>query len=180
MFFITAKLLFIRQMCLLLFTFAVMIADLREYRIPNRLILTGLMTGLGLTVLVVLSSRSASLLAVFLGGGLFPLIFPGILYYGRMMGAGDIKMLCVIGFYLGLPDLLRCLLFSFVMAGVISLALMIRRNNLRPRLSYFFRYLRDCLDERQWKPYAGLQDAKARLRFSVPVFLGVCCTLLFS
>ena len=71
--------------------------DLRSGRISNQLIVTGLLAGFLCQVV----QYKAAGIVLFLGGSLLPLLLFGMLFYFRMLGAGDIKLFCVVGGFLG-------------------------------------------------------------------------------
>lgn len=108
-------------------------ADVRERRIPNVLILAGLGAGLLLNALGprgygggVLSSHPGAigalgwLLGVVVGLALF---MP--LYALRAMGAGDVKLLAVLGGYLGATEVLSLGLVILIAGGVLASARML-------------------------------------------------------
>ena len=82
-------------LCLFLVSCAVF--DLKTDRIPNRLTLSGLIAGLALSLLLygpgVLPSR--------LFWTVHPAVALMLLFKYRVMGAGDIKLLCVCGAFAG-------------------------------------------------------------------------------
>ena len=59
-------------------------------------------------------------------GLLVPILILGILFIFRMLGAGDIKLLSVIGSMIGPTKILNCISYSFLIGAVISAALMIQ------------------------------------------------------
>lgn len=103
--------------------------DLRTRRIPNALVLTGALLGLGL---------QAALPA---GRGLFDAFAPGgiglsaallagvvmlaagmLLWRGGLFGAGDAKLLAALGPYVGPAGVLPVLLYTLVAGSVLALA----------------------------------------------------------
>ena len=95
---------------LLCMTMAAMLADLKTGKVPNGLIVAGVAMGVSYQVL----SEGVAGVLVFAGGLLLPLLLMGGLFYFRMAGAGDIKLLCVTGGFLGPADGFRTLIaFSF-------------------------------------------------------------------
>ena len=137
---------------LLCMTMAAMLADLKTGKIPNGLIVAGL---------------------VFAGGLLLPLLLMGGLFYFRMAGAGDIKLLCVTGGFLGPADGFRTLIASILIAGVISVWIMIRQRNFTGRMLYFVEYAQRRAAGAKWESYMAEVPESAKFCFSVPVFLSV-------
>ena len=81
-------------------------------------------------VLVSLFTRiwkmDVSSLGSWICGLLVPILILGILFIFRMLGAGDIKLLSVIGSMIGPTKILNCISYSFLIGAVISAALMIQ------------------------------------------------------
>ena len=81
-------------------------------------------------VLVSLFTRiwkmDVSSLETWICGLLVPILILGILFIFRMLGAGDIKLLSVIGSMIGPTKILNCIFYSFLIGAVISAALMIQ------------------------------------------------------
>lgn len=158
---------------LLVLTLAATLMDLKEGRIPNGIVISGLLCGL---VYQVFSNQAAGVV-LFFGGILLPLALFGILYYFRMTGAGDIKLLCMVGGFLGPVDGLICAVLAVLFGGVIAVCRMLRSHNFWQRLNYFSEYVTEYSVTRQWKSYLSETDESAKFCFSVPVLFGVLCYL---
>lgn len=97
---------------------AVIVADLRSRRIPNRLVLLGLLIAVGLH-----SFSSAGWGLVYaLKGALvgFAMLLP--LYMLRVLGAGDVKLMAMVGSFLGPVATIGTVLMTLVAGGVLALA----------------------------------------------------------
>lgn len=161
----------IQIMSLLLITEAAVLCDLGSGRIPNGLILAGL----GLSVIYQCCSAGAVGLVLCMGGMILPVILLGLLYYFRMIGAGDIKLFCVLGGFLGPGMCFQCIIRAILAGGVISLAILLYHRNLFERIFHLIEYVSEYLETGVWKPYlpgAGEQD---RFCFSVPVLFSILC-----
>ncbi len=154
-------------------TVTAVLFDLCEGRIPNMLIAAGLAMGF---IWRMFAGGIPGILVFFMGASV-PVLVLGILYYFRMIGAGDIKLLCVAGGFFGPGRALRCVLCSLLAAAVISVIRILQNRSFRERFSCFWRYVRDCLENRKWSPYMERVDADAKFRFSVPVLIGVLLNL---
>lgn len=144
------------------------ITDLVKRKIPNILILTGGILGLSLKVI----SGGLFSLVEGLTGATAAFLVLAFLHYFKMLGAGDIKLLMVTGIFLGPVDLGKQILFTFVVAAVISVAVLLRYGILLQRLRYFFDYMRHYLETGEWVPYIKMEDDRANLHFSIPIFVG--------
>jgi prepilin peptidase CpaA len=158
-------------MSLLLLTEAAVLCDLSSGRIPNGLILAGL--GLG----VIYQYFSAGLMGLLLclGGILLPLILMGPLYYFRMIGAGDIKLFCALGGFLGPGMCFRCIVWAVLAGGVMALALLCYHRNLTERIFYLIDYVTEYVQTGVWKPYLPGVGRQARFCFSIPVLFSILC-----
>jgi len=95
-----------------------LIYDLAARRIPNWLILIGLIGGLGINLYDAgVSSLGHSLLGAAAG---LAIMLP--LYLLRAMGAGDTKLMAAVGAFLGPLQVAGAALLTFVAGGVLSLA----------------------------------------------------------
>lgn len=96
---------------------AAVFQDLRKGIISNVLILFGFLGG----AVFQLIRLGGSGLILFFGSAVFPVLLFSILYYFRMIGAGDIKLLAALGGFLGISDLFRCLVCALIFGGILSL-----------------------------------------------------------
>jgi leader peptidase (prepilin peptidase)/N-methyltransferase len=121
---------------------AISIVDLREKRIPNRMLLVaGPIVAALLLAGVLLRSEPGRLLAV-LGGAaaLFVLFFVIALFVPAAMGMGDVKLAPLLGAALGAAGLtawLVGLLAAFLIGGIVAtIALASRRVGLRGSIPF--------------------------------------------
>lgn len=110
--------------------------DIRSYRIPNKLVLTGVVLGVALNGLLPggwgFNSAIPGGLGWFgalkgLGVGLAVLL---PLYWLRAMGAGDVKLMGMVGAFLGPVDVLGVVLATFVAGGVVALLMVLWSRKL--------------------------------------------------
>jgi leader peptidase (prepilin peptidase)/N-methyltransferase len=97
--------------------------DLKTQEIPDELIIFGLITSI---IFIFIDNFKISLLdgalGFLLGGGLFLLI--AIVSNGSM-GGGDIKLMAVLGLWLGWKYILMVSLLSFIIGSIVSIILII-------------------------------------------------------
>ncbi len=153
---------------LLAVTGAAVLWDIRTGKVPNFLIAAGLGTAswFRLTELGIFGFWR------FLGGSALPLLLLAVLFYFRMLGAGDIKLFCVIGGFLGTERVFICMALSFLMGAVISLVLLIKRSIFKARVLYFFAYIGKLYQTGKYSPYRR-KDREAEFCFTLPVFFSV-------
>jgi prepilin peptidase CpaA len=114
---------------------AATLSDLRTRRIPNTLVLYGMALALALRTLAppdadLFPGSGSSLLAGLLGGltGL-GLLLP--MYLLRALGAGDVKLMAMVGVWLGAQGVLQATLWTLLAGGVLSLAAALLTGTLR-------------------------------------------------
>lgn len=101
--------------------------DVRSHRIPNKLVLVGVVLGLGLNGLLPggLGFNSevpggigwlSALKGLALG---IAVLLP--IYLLRAMGAGDVKLMGMVGAFLGAGDLIGAVIATFIAGGVMAL-----------------------------------------------------------
>lgn len=96
------------------------VIDWKFSRIPNWLTVGGTVLGLAIN-----TAKGATLLAGLghgAGGVALGLLLPLPLYAMRIMGAGDVKLMAMVGAFLGALLTLSAMLFSFMAGGVIAIA----------------------------------------------------------
>ena len=115
--------------------------DLRQRRIPNALVLTGMLCGMALQSL---TTPGQGLFAFWWGGlgwaqGLFGLLAGLALFMPlhllRTVGAGDVKLFAMVGVWLGPQLLLGTTLLTLLAGGLMALAIMFARRSTRSVLA---------------------------------------------
>jgi leader peptidase (prepilin peptidase)/N-methyltransferase len=96
--------------------------DLSHQIVPDRITLPGMVVGAVAAATVLPAGLINALIGIFLGGGLFYLI--AILSRGGM-GGGDIKLIAMIGAFLGWRDVLLTIFIAALAGSIVGLYLMI-------------------------------------------------------
>ena len=130
--------------------------DLRKGKIPNELIVIGLILG---CCFQIRQAKAVGLL-LFLGGACIPVVLGAGIYYFRMMGAGDMKLWAVVGGFLG-PQ-----------RAVLSIFVLLKRRNLKTRLLYFCSYIQKQQNG-VWEPYLNEKDQDGRFHFAIAILGGI-------
>jgi leader peptidase (prepilin peptidase)/N-methyltransferase len=112
--------------CALIVLFAI---DLEHQLLPNAITLPGIIVGF-LFSLVVAPGWMASLIGIVVGGGVLYLIAEGYyrLRHEEGLGMGDVKMLAMIGAFLGWKLTLVALMFASVSGSIIGIGLIAARR----------------------------------------------------
>ena len=153
------------------------ISDCRSYRIPNWLTFGGTTFALLYSVVVPFSPQMGFGWA--LGGFALGLSFMLPLYMLGLMGAGDVKLMAMVGAFLGMTGTLYAVLLIFICGGLSALAYSAWRHSLRQLFSNVQLKLRTLLVS----SFGGSQThavmaspSAGRLPYAVSISLG---TLIF-
>jgi len=109
------------------------VSDYRIYKIPNWLTVGGAAFALIYKTATAASPSSAFLVAfggLFLG---FVIMLP--LYALRVMGAGDVKLMAMVGAFLGVHETFQAILFAFIVGGIAAIGFALYKLKLRRLLS---------------------------------------------
>lgn len=160
---------------LVLLSLLAAVMDFYKSKIPNFLVLTGCCYGLIRMIYYhdVLKS---------IPGILFPIIVLFPLYKIGVLGAGDIKMFSMIGFYFTFVETLFCIFTAFVLGAVFSMVSMVRYENFTERITYLFSYIRECFLKGHFLYYySSLNNnstmqpevEKTKINLAIPICLSV-------
>ena len=142
--------------------------DLRKGKIPNELIVIGLILG---CCFQIRQAKAVGLL-LFLGGACIPVVLGAGIYYFRMMGAGDMKLWAVVGGFLGPQRAVYCMIASLFVGAVLSIFVLLKRRNLKTRLLYFCSYIQRQQNG-DWEPYLNEKDQDGRFHFAIAILGGI-------
>lgn len=154
---------------LVVFTTAAVCMDLNQERIDNRLIGSGWFLGCVYQVV----QHGLKGIGLFFAGSIIPIVLLYILFWFRMMGAGDIKLLSAVGGFMGPWSSLVCVGLSLVFGAIISLAILILCGNFSLRLRYFTNYISQLTITGKRVPYMEKGPRMENIHFSVPVLMAV-------
>jgi len=160
-------------------------ADLRSRRIPNILVVTG--TALAFAMHAATTYAGAAPLAgsawwsplAGMAAG-FALLLP--LYLLRATGAGDVKLMAMVGAFVGAPTVLAATLYTLLAGGVLSLAFMLGRGVAAQTLANVRFMLTDWAlraSTGHGARLAPLQTTAARLPYAVAIASGTAVALVW-
>lgn len=158
----------LRFFFLLLFLALAAVWDLALHRIPRTLLWLWFFLGFGLSPGIPYLGRCLLILC---------LLYP--LWLLHMFGGADVRLLAVLGGWLGFRQAFLCFFYALLLAGVWGLMRLWRQRSLGLRLRYLWAYLR-CGDLGRGEPYRGPGREAAELPFAAAVFVGVCLFLLIQ
>lgn len=161
------------------------ITDLRSRRIPNALVLMGI--AIACIAHAVLISKGLTSLAgstwwAPLAGLLTGLASLLPLYLLRVTGAGDVKLMAMVGAFIGVQPVLTATLYTLLAGGLLSLVFMLGRGVAAQALSNVRFLLTDWgvrASTGQGIRLAPLQSTAARLPYAVAIALGTGAALIW-
>ena len=95
------------------------------------------------------------------------------LHVVRMLGAGDIKLLAVLGSIVG-HSVWNLILYSFIVGGILSAIQMLYHHSLVNRIQHFWNYILTCLNTGEIIPYkSGFDEGNTEntLHFSIAILI---------
>ena len=124
----------LRGALLLTILFGIALADARFYIIPNQFSLGGLVLGLVLAFLPGGIDPLAALLGAILGFGLLEMVavVGKWMFRKDAMGGGAIKMMAMVGAFLGMPGVLLTIFLGALMGSIIFGPISYKTNKLVP------------------------------------------------
>lgn len=101
--------------------------DWYSFRIPNRLILSGYLTTFFMQMLWFDGSITQRLF-YFITGAVYPIFLMGIIWIIGGIGAGDVKLLSVLGTILGAKEIVICCMIALAAGAFIGIAAKIKKR----------------------------------------------------
>jgi prepilin peptidase CpaA len=110
--------------------------DVRHYRIPNVLVFSGAVIGVLLHTLLPQEMGGLGILTSLAGLGVgLAVLLP--LYLFRAIGAGDIKLMAMIGAFVGPASMLMITVYILLAGGVLAIGVVLVRGKLSRLLDNF-------------------------------------------
>lgn len=165
---------------------AAVVTDLRSRRIPNLLVLAGLAMAFAMHAIALASHSKPPTGAIWwapLAGLVAGLVMLMPLYLLRGCGAGDVKLMAMVGAFIGVKAVLAAALYTLLAGGALSLVFMLVDRgiaahtlaNVRLMLSEQMAHASGSDDV----PIVPLQHTAARLPYAVAIALGTGASLLW-
>lgn len=172
--------------------------DLAYARIPNLFLLISLAAGAAARILAVCAASDVLPVAMpaqpaffgavprppagWIGGVILPVLLLFPVWHFRMIGAGDIKLFSVLGFFAGAGDILWLMFWSFAIGAVFSIGILSANGNASERFSCLILFVRERLSgngKGRLKPYreklpeeeGGKVRRSSEMHFAVAVFM---------
>lgn len=150
--------------------------DIEFMKIPNWLILLGLMAGSQYLFLC----EGGIGLVHFIVKAILPVFILYVLFLMKVLGAGDIKLFSIIAVFLSGRAVLTIVLLSFFYGALISFILMLSSKELLPRLNNFRFYVINSGIERRITEYHTFDSKRSYLHFSIYILLAALTYFTFE
>ena len=160
--------------CLVLICVVSVIMDVLTWKISNIWLFTWMIVGVVFKGLLRISGGFAGALL----GILVPVLILGVFFYFRMIGAGDIKLFCALGAWMGPGSILMCMLWSFAAAGVMAVISLLMNKNTKERFRYLGDHVRRLFGSAVKVDYGIKNAGKARIHVSIPILIGIICKII--
>lgn len=110
---------------------------------------------------------------LWLHGILLPIVILFLLFYLKMLGAGDIKLLSVLGGFIGGKDSLQVFIWALFIGAIWSILKLVYCRNVRERLEYFYQYICYFLQNYSRIPYrtTNANEKSYTIHFSFAILL---------
>lgn len=149
--------------------------DVKFEKVYNGVLAIGFLV----VILKLVLNFSWKLLFFTVGGILFPIVSLFPLFYFRMMGAGDIKLLSMAGGFLEFRGAVICLIISIFIGALIALYKMCRYHLFHERFAYFSYYMKKYLKTKDVVPYyEGDMNKNAKFPFAFAIAVAVVLYLV--
>lgn len=151
--------------------------DIKYRKIPNILVIIGLFLAF---LKLVLSTLSVYERLDFMFGLLIPISTLFLLFRIRALGAGDVKLLAMIGFMVGSQRILPIIIYSMFMAGIYGIILIFIEKDLIKRYKSLVHYIVSCVKKRCFISYSDFYSSDTgQLYFSIPIASAYFLDVLF-
>ncbi len=160
------------QSLVLILAFFACVTDVKTGKVNNYLLAAGALAGFVFYV------KWAGLygLPAFFAGGLIPLV-PGFwLFHYRMIGAGDVKLLTVLGCIIGTHRGIPFLVWTILIAGGFSALKLMKNGNLNERLIYLKSWCHQRFVEGERVPYRR-EHGTENFHMTIPI---LCAAILYA
>ena len=152
---------------IILLAFATL-SDFKTYRIPNKLIISGLVISFYFQFL-----RGSFLSILYCFGILFLVCIVFLpIYYIRAIGAGDIKLFAMTSCFVGMKQGIQVIIVAFIIGGVFSIIKLFRYQIFRVQLQSLAEYITRSYYLKKIVPYTSISIKKKNvIHFSFPILL---------
>jgi prepilin peptidase CpaA len=150
--------------------------DVKNFRIPNTITVSGVLLGIALNAVLPSAVGFTAALQGFALGlfGLLPL------YLLRIWGAGDVKLMAVVGAFLGPVGLWGSLLISLLIGGIVALFIAAHRRSgklLLKNVRWMLYQMHFNVQLRTVQALDAPAESAGKIPYAVPILLGTSAYL---
>jgi prepilin peptidase CpaA len=156
------------DLVLLGFLILAVIQDFYSMKISNRLIFVGIVSGLAIHIW----GYGWSGIGTVLWNISFPVIVLYLFYLVRAVGAGDIKLLSVVGSFFNFKELVLCIAASFLIGALFSLLKLLYSGRLLPGIREGMGYLCSLASGEHAVYEKDTADGSNVIHFSLAILIG--------
>jgi prepilin peptidase CpaA len=157
-------------LCVLLFS---VISDLKDSKIRNIYVFSVVLVGVAMNAYFY-GFRGIKLSVI---GMAVPILFLGVFFYAKLLGAGDIKLFSAIGALLGWKFVLYSMAYSFIFAGIFAFVYLAIRAEIKRTFISFYLDMKMCLLTSDVL-YFQNRSTKHIIRLSPAIAMGACLQLI--
>ena len=95
----------------------------------------------------------------------------------RFLGAGDVKLCCVLAGWLGGRTFLFCFIYGLFLGAAMAFGQMVLYRSFRQRFSYFLAWIGQVVSEKRWLPYD--RGTGYEKKNTIPFSMALLCSYLF-
>lgn len=146
------------------FVSVAVICDLKDFRIPNELIILGYVNGLFLSI----RTYHQTGLLMFLVNGLWPIVVLYIFFLFGALGAGDIKLYSVIATMVGADYTIRIILISLIIGAIYGIVSLVKNRKVILEM-----VAANCILRRTEKSFCNKKYIPSRIHFSLCIAMAM-------
>lgn len=141
--------------------------DIKYRKIPNLLVIIGLLIAF---LKLILFTISLNEILSFVLGLCIPIVILFLLFKIRTLGAGDIKLLAVIGFMVGSQRIVHIIIYSMFIAAIYGIILIFIGKDFKARYQSLFQYIVNCVHNRRFISYSNFYSSDTKqVYFSIAI-----------
>ena len=159
--------------------------DYRKAKIPNWLILVGLVSAIGITVweALILGPVLTSVFDMVVRIGITTVVLYPLFKIG-VLGAGDVKLCALCAAFLKAGDFVQVFVITLILAAVTGVCKLLILGNVKERIYYLVSYGKDVVQFGVWKPYWNKENLYRRkdasVRMAGPLLAAVLLHSIFA
>ncbi len=158
----------------LFFSLTAYFFDRKSGRIPNHLIMLGLLTGL----IYVIRENGYTGIAGAIISMAWPILLLYVLFLLRVLGAGDIKLFSVISVFLDHHQMLTVIYLSFLAGAAVAVFRIIKYKKAAAVLQNFHNYVQTIIITGKINAYSLADNGIGTLHFAGCIFAAVLMLIL--